>query len=737
MPNWLKRLASRLRQRVSLVSPWLQGVAWNVSRAFLALARDAYGQNSVVYACLQILSQSIPEPPLLAYEVGENLERKLLPFDHPLRRLIRAPNEQMTEYEMMEMIELHLGICGRSNWLKRRDNLGQVVALYPLRPDRIGPIYGKDDADPVLWGWGYIPPGAESVVEIPKSEIMSFLLPDPAGETGGIVEGLGPLQVLAREVETDNEATSFVYALLKNSATPNGLLRVKTPILSRKQLEEIKHRFMAQFGGAKRGEPAVLDADTEYESTGFNLQQLEFPNLRHVSEARIAAAFRVPSILVGLKVGLDAGIRATIQDQRRFFTETTLASRWRRLSDTFTNQLATEFGDNIVLRYDTTQVKALTDQSRFEVQPIKEAFQVGAVTMDEYRIKVLGLPPLDGGQGNFVLIPVGMQAVAVGQDSSALAASINRENNTFAGREEVQDPAADAAKGVWGQPHPHSGGRRKRRAAPPPQRGSGKDRLWYGRSGTGGVPPSQREKRPKRHREATDRRAKRVERRGDGMTNRLSMALSMHALAAQQRVEMGAPLGAAKSWVAGQIVTDAERRRLGGIIRDLWIASLHDAFREASAELGVSLAVNLRDPGVAAHLDAARARVDLLLGPIEAEVLAAVEAANLAAHDRPTLDKALAALDVFSPARVARIARHEAGLAANVADLLAFAAAGHDAVHVIDGDGCAECAGVDGAVWSIDEAMANALGHPNCVRCFYPVREDEDEDDDDEAQAAD
>lgn len=739
MLNWLKRIADRVRGRVSLVSPWLQGVVWTIQRHFLALARDAYGQNAVVYACIRTLAESIGEAPLIAYEVDAEHNRHPLPFDHPLRRLVRAPNEQMTEYEMVEMIETHLGIAGRSCWIKRRNLANEVIALYPLRPDRVGPIYAKDktgetgeDDSPVLWGWAYAQPGAGEIVELPRSEVMTFLLPDPAGETGGIVEGLGPLQVLAREVEADNEATSFVYAMLKNNATPSGILKVKSPIPNDAAFREIKRRWMAQFGGARRGETAVLDADSDYMSVGFSLQQLEFPNLRHVSEARIAAAFRVPAILLGLKVGLDAGIRATIQDQRKYFTETTLKSRWRRLSDTFTNQLATEFGVNIILRYDTSQVPALADQSRFEVQPIKEAFQAGGATIDEYRVKVLGLPPLGGDQGSFLLVPLGVQAVLVGPDAADMVDSINAEANTYAGRDEVQDPAAErpAAKGSLGQPHPHAGARGRRWArhqGPAGERGPVRDPVFFGgRPGTGGVPPVEaKPKRPKRHARAKRRHGERVTRRADAMMNRLGAALSMQALAAQQRVAMNH----AKAWEpTGEIVTEGERQRLIGILKDLWIASLHDAHREMGEEFGAPLAVDLRDPQIKAHLNALGAKADLILGACEGEVLGALEGANEGGHDRPTIDRTIATLPAFSPARIARVARHEAAEAANVAALLAFAKAGVGEVIVIEEEGgCEECAAADGAVWTIEQALANPLGHVGCARAFYPILAEDDE----------
>src|SRR5206468_2572086 len=105
-------------------------------------------------------------------------------------------------------------------------------ALWPLRPDRVGPIYSTSDAEGehVLAGWSYLVPGTSNYLGLPRRDVLTFNFPDPSGDSGGIVEGLGPLQVLASEVGADNEATKFVGSLLANSAVPGVVLTTKTPL---------------------------------------------------------------------------------------------------------------------------------------------------------------------------------------------------------------------------------------------------------------------------------------------------------------------------------------------------------------------------------------------------------------------------------------------------------------------------------------------------------------------------
>jgi len=79
---------------------------------------------------------------------------------------------------------------------------------------------------------------------------------------------------------------------------------------------------------------------------------------------------------------------------------------------------------------------------------------------------------------------------------------------------------------------------------------------------------------------------------------------------------------------------------------------------------------------------------------------------------------------VFAQARGYRadtIAQTETAMAYNLASTAAYRDGGIEQVEVTDGDQDAECAEADGSVWTLDEAEANPLQHPNCTRQFLPL----------------
>lgn len=403
---------------ISLISSWLSSTLWLIESRFLNLAKETYSQNEVIYACLRLLSQSVPEAPLTPYADAE--KKKALDTTHPLALLIRQPNELMTEYEFWELTTLHMAIVGRSTWWKERNNAGQVIGLWPLRPDRVGPRYSDSDekGERVLWGYNYQVPGTGAIVPIPRRDVIAFNFPDPAGESGGIIEGIGPVMALARQVASDNEATKFVGALLANYAAPTVAVKIKGKVRNEDEANLIKSHFRSQFGGANRGIPAVIDGESEIQVIGFNLRELEFPEIREIAESRIAAALGVPAVLVGLRVGLMRSTFNNMTESRRFFSETTLSNYWRRFQDQYTLDIAAEFDESIICEFDTSKVKALAGALLELAQPIVDAFKAGAAMVNDYRA-ALKMELLDPEYGEVLYVPTAVTVVPVTEKAKA------------------------------------------------------------------------------------------------------------------------------------------------------------------------------------------------------------------------------------------------------------------------------------------------------------------------------
>lgn len=73
--------------------------------------------------------------------------------------------------------------------------------------------------------------------------------------------------------------------------------------------------------------------------------------------------------------------------------------------------------------------------------------------------------------------------------------------------------------------------------------------------------------------------------------------------------------------------------------------------------------------------------------------------------------------------RADRIARTETSYAYNYGNVFGYRQAGVEKVRVSDGDDDEECRKADGQIWTLAEALANPIAHPNCERDFSPIVE--------------
>ena len=117
-------------------------------------------QMTAVYSCVRVLSEAVAGLPLHVYKYrsdGGNMDvaavcpkrgmdaaqqrqtgGKEKAIDHSLYRLLRdEPNPEMTSFVFRETLMTHLLLWGNAYAQVIRNGKGEVVALYPLMPNRM------------------------------------------------------------------------------------------------------------------------------------------------------------------------------------------------------------------------------------------------------------------------------------------------------------------------------------------------------------------------------------------------------------------------------------------------------------------------------------------------------------------------------------------------------------------------------------------------------------------------
>jgi phage portal protein BeeE len=143
-------------------------------------------------------------------------------------------------------------------------------------------------------------------------------------------------------------------------------------------------------------EPAVLDSDATYQQTGLDFKEMGFEVLDARAEARICAVLGVPPILVGAKVGLDRSTFSNAEQAEKYFWQHTLMPVYKRIRDELQSDLASEFGSDVELRWDLSEVGALQEDQGKVWERARAGASAGIITINEARDQ-MGLPAVRNG----------------------------------------------------------------------------------------------------------------------------------------------------------------------------------------------------------------------------------------------------------------------------------------------------------------------------------------------------
>ena len=382
--------------------------------SYESLARSGYGRNELVYACIFMKASNFPQSVLRVYPGQESKAQGESLEDHRLRRLLAQPNPVTDEFAFNELSVTYLDLAGNLPWLILRARDGLPAELWPLRPDliRIFPTLS-----PRVWDYGYVlDPSASprsissSIISIPRGDLIHIKYPNPLDA----YYGQAPLRPAAKATSLDNAATDFVDTLLRNYAVP-GVVIETAEATNQEVTDKLKAKWKKAFGGSRKGDPAFLQQGMKVTPLGMTLQQLEFPDLRAISETRICMTLGVPPVLVGAKTGLDRSTFSNMQEARASMWEESLFGLQRRFAAPVRSRLLPQFAgvgrSRVHVEWDNSGVPALREAESARWDRATNALARGGITINDFR-RTVGLDPVAG--GDVFLTPAGVTLTPMG-----------------------------------------------------------------------------------------------------------------------------------------------------------------------------------------------------------------------------------------------------------------------------------------------------------------------------------
>ena len=692
--SWLTRLRFGLAgvalkaASLTIVPRWVR--ASFLEPSFERLVADGYRANSAVMACTAALVFGFSEPPLRIWtEEGDNGEP--IP-QHPLRLLLRRPNPVMGERMLMAYTMAYLAIGGNAYWHKVRNGSGRVIGLWPYHAGHMLPVPGGDN-----WIAGYtFDGGTGQLQDVPVEDVVHFRWPLPDPEQPWMA--LPPIVAAAREVDMDNEARRYVYALLRNDAVPRVALEMPDHVTVDPDMEmRLKAQWRQKYGGDNRGDVAIMTGGAKANRIALDLNELAYEALGRVPEARISAVMRVPPIIAGLNVGLERSTFSNYGEARSAFAQDTLSTLWELMASEVDRTLVPEFGnDTLDARYDLRQVRALQEDANMLWGRVNNAVRSGYLTINEAR-RAVGFEEVPDGE---IFL---WSMTDVPQDTTALGAALEPVATPLLGqstRQASNEPARAAKAG----PHASKASRTARRQARRLQR----------------------------------IRLDLIEAMADDVDDYFADLAQRVIDRAEESGKAGQP-GQAKAPGdelpdVDELLQPEDEERLRQLMNRYYTEIIQASWQAWGEMLDDDEPFSLTNPVVRETLSQAG---DNVVG-ITDTTKDAIRQLLAHGYDQGWGIRELVNGDDDQPGlrsivtqtyqgRARTIARTELGTAQQAAAVRRYEQTGVSRVQVLDNgfdNSDPRCVELDGTIQTLEWAAANPIQHPNCVRAFAPVFED-------------
>lgn len=282
-------------------------------------------QMTAVYSCVRILSEAVAGLPLHLYKYTDNGGKEKA-VDHPLYFLLHdEPNPEMTSFVFRETLMTHLLLWGNAYAQIIRNGKGEILALYPLMPDRM--TVDRDDKGRLYYEYQVsnedAPTMKGSTVRLQPSDVLHI----PGLGFDGLV-GYSPIAMAKNAIGMAIACEEYGAKFFANGAQPSGVLEHPGTI---KDPSRVRESWTQTFGGSQNANKvAVLEEGMKYTPISISPEQAQFLETRKFQINEIARIFRVPPHMVG---DLEKSSFSNIEQQSLEFVKYTLdpwVSRWEQ-----------------------------------------------------------------------------------------------------------------------------------------------------------------------------------------------------------------------------------------------------------------------------------------------------------------------------------------------------------------------------------------------------------------------
>jgi HK97 family phage portal protein len=324
------------------------------ARSTLEITQDTALSIGAVYRCVQIISTTLAQLPLLVKRGTEDV----------VSPLAQRPDFNISTNDFWGSTATSLALSGNAYWWVSRNQAGEVKNLEVLNPREV--VVSRDTRPGAPFRYDY---NGKRVNSKNIKHIRLMVIP-------GKLEGVGPLQAGRTDLENTQRLLDYSNSFLKTGGIPTGVLS-SDQFLNQEQADA----YRAAWSEAQETRGlAVLGAGLSYSPISLTPEDIQMLENQKFSTLQIARLFGIPPIFIGAGIEGSSLTYATTETLGILFLQTTMADYLVSIEEAFSDLLPR--GQKASFRLDTlmrSDLKTRTDSYATLIQN-------GVITPSEVRL---------------------------------------------------------------------------------------------------------------------------------------------------------------------------------------------------------------------------------------------------------------------------------------------------------------------------------------------------------------
>jgi HK97 family phage portal protein len=249
--------------------------------------------SSAVWACVNLIAQTVATLPFRIYRKGQNNNRQQL--ENNLDYLLNyEPSPDYHAFTFKELMTASATLHGNAYAEIVRDASGAATSLYYIPATQVQPYW--DTVTESVWYAIYQGDyrHSEPYMGLPAARMLHLL---GLGWDGLV--GYSPIHLQRESIGLHLAGQRYGASFFKNGGRPAGILKFPNK-LSPEAKDNLRRTWEGFHAGTSNtGRVAILEGGLEYSQLQINPDEAQFIETQKYSREEIASIFRVPASMIG------------------------------------------------------------------------------------------------------------------------------------------------------------------------------------------------------------------------------------------------------------------------------------------------------------------------------------------------------------------------------------------------------------------------------------------------------